>query len=78
MLKFLTKSRDLIAESEALPGRDRPSAPDRTPSSALPSLPPYPAGIETAYFGMGCFWGAERSSGSCRASARPPSVTWAA
>ena len=23
-------------------------------------LPPYPAGIETAVFGMGCFWGAER------------------
>ncbi len=22
--------------------------------------PPFPAGLETAYFGMGCFWGAER------------------
>ena len=21
---------------------------------------PYPAGLETAMFGMGCFWGAER------------------
>ena len=25
-----------------------------------PLEPPFPAGIETAIFGMGCFWGAER------------------
>jgi len=25
-----------------------------------PLAPPFPAGIETAVFGMGCFWGAER------------------
>jgi peptide-methionine (S)-S-oxide reductase len=25
-----------------------------------PLLPPFPAGMETAMFGMGCFWGAER------------------
>ncbi len=25
-----------------------------------PTTPPFPAGMETAYFGMGCFWGAER------------------
>ena len=25
-----------------------------------PFEPPFPAGIETAIFGMGCFWGAER------------------
>ena len=23
--------------------------------------PPYPAGLETAMFGLGCFWGAERA-----------------
>jgi peptide-methionine (S)-S-oxide reductase len=23
-------------------------------------VPPFPAGVELAYFGMGCFWGAER------------------
>ncbi len=22
--------------------------------------PPFPAGLETAVFGMGCFWGAEK------------------
>ena len=25
-----------------------------------PLLPPYPAGLEEAIFGLGCFWGAER------------------
>ncbi len=25
-----------------------------------PLKPPYPAGVETAYFALGCFWGAER------------------
>ena len=24
------------------------------------STPPFPAGLEQAVFGMGCFWGAER------------------
>lgn len=27
---------------------------------ARPLLPPYPAGLEVADFGLGCFWGAER------------------
>jgi peptide-methionine (S)-S-oxide reductase len=28
--------------------------------SGAPLEPPFPAGMETAMFGMGCFWGAER------------------
>lgn len=46
---------------EALPGR---KAAMRVPASHYvndnPLQPPYPAGLELAMFGMGCFWGAER------------------
>ncbi|MVT00900.1 peptide-methionine (S)-S-oxide reductase MsrA [Devosia marina] len=47
--------------AEALPGRDEvmPVAPDHfVNGQALKG--PYPAGAETIYFGLGCFWGAER------------------
>ena len=46
--------------------------------NGAPLEPPFPAGLEQAVFGMGCFWGAERSSGSCRACTRPRSATPAA
>lgn len=46
---------------EALPGRAEPMP---VPSSHFvngnPLQPPYPAGLEMAMFGLGCFWGAER------------------
>jgi peptide-methionine (S)-S-oxide reductase len=34
--------------------------PDRHEVLGTPLEPPFPDGIETAVFGMGCFWGAER------------------
>jgi peptide-methionine (S)-S-oxide reductase len=55
------KSR-MPTEAEALPGRDR-----RMPVPAghavknAPLAPPVPDGLELAVFGMGCFWGAERT-----------------
>jgi peptide-methionine (S)-S-oxide reductase len=55
------KSLAMPAKSEALPGRPTP-----IPTAAKhfingnPLQGPYPAGFETAVFGMGCFWGAER------------------
>ena len=55
------KSSDMPAKSEALPGRPSPI---RTASQHFvngnPLEGPYPRGFETAIFGMGCFWGAER------------------
>ncbi len=56
-----TKSR-MVTQDEALPGHPNPTfrIPDRHAVLDAPLVPPFPAGIETAYFGMGCFWGAER------------------
>ncbi|GAA2628593.1 peptide-methionine (S)-S-oxide reductase MsrA [Streptomyces axinellae] len=50
------------APEEALPGRPEPaySVPERHTVLGTPLQGPYPEGLETADFGMGCFWGAER------------------
>jgi peptide-methionine (S)-S-oxide reductase len=50
-----------VSSAEALPGRAQPIATARDHFvNGRKLAPPYPAGIETAVFGMGCFWGAER------------------
>jgi len=49
------------SKSEALPGRpDRMPLPARHFVLKTPLAGPFPAGMETAMFGMGCFWGAEK------------------
>ena len=46
---------------EALPGRaERMRVAARHVVTGAPLEPPFPAGMERAVFGMGCFWGAER------------------
>jgi peptide-methionine (S)-S-oxide reductase len=46
---------------QALPGHDTPMAvPDEHFVNGNRITPPFPAGLEQAIFGMGCFWGAER------------------
>lgn len=48
------------SKEEALPGRpDRMPVPDSHFVTGASLEPPFP-GLETAMFGMGCFWGAER------------------
>jgi peptide-methionine (S)-S-oxide reductase len=45
----------------ALPGRSTPlKVPETHFVSAHRIVPPFPAGMREAVFGMGCFWGAER------------------
>ena len=51
----------LPSPSEALPGRATSiPVPDHHFVNGHALLPPYPAGMEVALFGLGCFWGAER------------------
>jgi peptide-methionine (S)-S-oxide reductase len=51
----------LPAADQALPGRSRPvEVPDVHFVNGAPLKGPFPEGIEVAYFGLGCFWGAER------------------
>jgi peptide-methionine (S)-S-oxide reductase len=46
---------------EALPGRSEAMrVPERHFVNGHPLQPPFPDGLETAMFGLGCFWGAER------------------
>jgi len=46
---------------QALPGRaEALPVPDTHFVNGHRITPPFPAGLETAVFGMGCFWGAER------------------
>ena len=47
---------------EALPGRsERTRVPKAHFVNAAPLEPPFPPGTELALFGLGCFWGAERT-----------------
>jgi len=48
-------------EKEALPGRaERMPVPDAHFVNGHPLKAPFPASMQTAVFGLGCFWGAER------------------
>ena len=49
------------AAEAALPGRSaRMRVPPKHEVSGHPLAPPFPPGLRTGLFGLGCFWGAER------------------
>ena len=55
------KKVKMVDSREALPGRqDRMLVPEAHHVLGTRLNPPFPAGLEQAMFGMGCFWGAER------------------
>ncbi|HEX5225421.1 MAG TPA: peptide-methionine (S)-S-oxide reductase MsrA [Solirubrobacteraceae bacterium] len=61
MLFFGRDKSTMVQEADALPGRDREMpVPARHDVLGNPLRGPFPEGVDTAIFGMGCFWGAER------------------
>jgi peptide-methionine (S)-S-oxide reductase len=58
---FLTRKTDMVDAERALPGREQtiPVPPTHT-VLGTPLKGPFPEGYQTAVFGLGCFWGAER------------------
>jgi peptide-methionine (S)-S-oxide reductase len=58
---FERRAPSIVNPERALPGRDEAiDVPERHFVLDTPLEPPFPAGTETAVFGLGCFWGAEK------------------
>jgi len=58
---FLKKT-EMPTRGEALPGRsEEMPVPEAHYVNGNPLKPPFPDGLETALFGLGCFWGAEKA-----------------
>jgi peptide-methionine (S)-S-oxide reductase len=62
LVLFSRQKTQMIDPSDALPGRDQRPFPVPETHAVLGTRiqPPFPDGLETAVFGLGCFWGAER------------------
>ncbi|MGB5833125.1 MAG: peptide-methionine (S)-S-oxide reductase MsrA [Thiohalocapsa sp.] len=56
------KKTEMPTAADALPGRESPMpVSNRHHVNGNPIQPPFPSEVETAVFGLGCFWGAERA-----------------
>ena len=61
MALFFREKTKMIDAERALPGRETEiPVPDKHFVLGTPLKPPFPDGLQTAVFGMGCFWGAEQ------------------
>ena len=61
MFSFMKKLGKLLPSESTLPGRaSAMPVPDQHFVNGHPLKPPFPAGMQQAVFGMGCFWGAEK------------------
>ena len=61
MAIFTTTKTTMPTAEKALPGREGAMpVPDTHFVNGAPLKAPFPAGLEEAVFGLGCFWGAER------------------
>jgi peptide-methionine (S)-S-oxide reductase len=61
MLFFGKDKTAMVDPASALPGRPQAMrVPERHHVLGTPLQGPFPDGVQTAIFGMGCFWGAER------------------
>ncbi|MEO0543248.1 MAG: peptide-methionine (S)-S-oxide reductase MsrA [Pseudomonadota bacterium] len=61
LTKMFSDKTNMVSAEKALPGRDEAleiASHHHVTGEAIRG--PYPEGYETIYFGMGCFWGAER------------------
>jgi peptide-methionine (S)-S-oxide reductase len=57
----MARNTQMPTAQQALPGRPRKMpVPERHFVNGARVEPPFPAGLQQAVFGMGCFWGAER------------------
>jgi peptide-methionine (S)-S-oxide reductase len=62
MMMLNSDKTQMPSAEDALPGSSEPrfSVPETHEVLGTPLKPPFPEGIEVAYFALGCFWGAER------------------
>jgi len=58
---FSRHKTEMVTEADALPGRqEEMPVPDRHFVNGHTLKPPFPVGLQTAVFALGCFWGEER------------------